>query len=74
MSVQVGGEGKKRKDRIIRVWSSFFSLGSDPICCSFLTWFGHDFPAGQFVSVRRVTLSRLFNNYPAKSRGISSDT
>ena len=36
MSVQVGGEGKKRKDRIIRVWSSFFSLGSDPICCSFL--------------------------------------
>ena len=20
------------------------------ICCSFLTWFGHDFPAGQFVS------------------------
>ena len=25
----------------------------DPICCSFFTWFGHDFPAGQFVSVRR---------------------
>ena len=22
---------------------------SDPICCSFLTWFGHDSPAGQFV-------------------------
>ena len=32
---------------------------SDPICCSFLTWFGHDFPVGQFVSVRSVTLSRL---------------
>ena len=25
---------------------------SDPICCSFFTWFGHDFLAGQFVSVR----------------------
>ena len=24
---------------------------SDPMCCSFLTWFGHDFPAGQFASV-----------------------
>ena len=24
----------------------------DPICCSFSTWFGHDFPAGQSVSVR----------------------
>ena len=25
---------------------------------NFLTWFGHDFSAGQFVSVRSVTLSR----------------
>ena len=30
---------------------------SDPICCSFLTWFGYDFPAGQFVS-SAVSLSR----------------
>ena len=25
---------------------------SDPICSSFLAWFGHDFPPGQFASVR----------------------
>ena len=29
---------------------------SDPICYSFLTWFGHDFPAGQFVSVRNFLI------------------
>ena len=30
---------------------------SDPICGSFLTWFGHDFPAGQFVSVRSCLIA-----------------
>ena len=30
---------------------------SDPICCSFLTWFGHDFPAGQFVSVQSFLIA-----------------
>ena len=27
------------------------------ICCSFFTWFGHDFPAGQFVSVRSYLIA-----------------
>ena len=31
---------------------------SDPICCSFLTWFGHVFPAGQLVSVRSFLIAR----------------
>ena len=30
---------------------------SDPACCSFLTWFGYDFPAGQFVSVRSFLIA-----------------
>ena len=30
---------------------------SDPMCCSFLTWFGHVFPAGQLVSVRSFLIA-----------------
>ena len=26
-------------------------------CCSFLTWFGHEFPAGQIVSVRSFLIA-----------------
>ena len=29
----------------------------DPICCSSLTWFGHDFSAGQFLSVRSLLIA-----------------
>ena len=44
----------------------FFKLGTTivhhkrnkmTLCCSFLTWFGHDFPAGQFVSVRSYLIA-----------------
>ena len=29
----------------------------DPICRSFLTWFGHDFPVGRFESVRSFLIA-----------------
>ena len=32
------------------VWPKGYSFY--PICCSFSTWFGHDFSAGQFLSGR----------------------
>ena len=31
----------------------------DLICCSFLTWFGHNFSAGQFLSFRSLLLARM---------------
>ena len=30
---------------------------SDPICCLFLTWFGHDYLVGQFLSVRSFLIT-----------------
>ena len=38
-------------------WGGRRRVFPDPICCSFLTWFGHDFPAGQFVSVRSFLIA-----------------
>ena len=38
----------------------FWAIGFlDPTCCSFLTWFGHDFPAGQFASVRSFLIAAM---------------
>ena len=33
----------------VQTESQIATVDRDPICCSFFTWFGHDFPAGQFV-------------------------
>ena len=46
--------------RAIAIFSSIFFFdrrSSDPICYSFLTWFGHDFTAGQFVSDRSFLIA-----------------
>ena len=43
-------EGKKNDGGLKRYLTVFNSILS-PICCSLLTWFGHDFSAGQFLSV-----------------------
>ena len=56
MMQRTANENAVRKRRICKESVKDLFLGpwvfSDPICCSFLTWFGHDFLAGQFVSVR----------------------
>ena len=41
----------------INIFNCRYNVLVKSICCSFFTWFGHDFPAGQFLSVRSYLIA-----------------
>ena len=53
----VGNYGKTQTVQEENHDQTMFKIRANPICCSFLTWFGHDFSAGQFASVRSFSIA-----------------